>query len=1096
MNPHAGPPAGPARLSEEQELILAHPTDRPAVVDAGAGTGKTHTIVERVWHLHASNCCPASHILLLTFARKAAAELRSRLVQRLGGQAPVCSTFHAFAWSVLSAHPYDAGLAPETTVLEDPEARVEFRRAFEEFLADPTAGPTGFPLRPHNRDELARDLFNLLENFKQEGIALSDVARRAEAAADAFARIPYRELRKPYRRKVEGRDHKVELTITDQALRQEVAWEKQRIATCLAVWERFTQRLAARHALTYADLLLLAERALREDETLRRTLRQRYRLCIVDEYQDTDRAQHRFLQALFGDDVPCVMVVGDVLQSIFSFRGAHPANVDRIRQAPGVACYSLHHNRRSRQEILDLAHTIVRQAHPQAAVLQAARGAAQTQIVEAASIWGPSGVFVPAELAREHEAEWVARHIRAALDAGLRIERDGRVEPLQPRHIAILSRTKRNMQPVTDALVRYGVPFVFVGGTGFYDAPEIRDAVAWIRLLADPLDAPAAARALQSPTVGASDAVAARVAAGIDADETAFARRVLTQELPTADGPEDLDRAAAEACRRMRTILDRLAPYASAPLTFAVRAVLDATQAESHYRAGGDPRGAQALANLARLEALARSFAQNMPAAQPADFVTFMRELEDVDFDEREADVSSADAVTIATIHAAKGLEWPYVFVLGVWPRLSDRTRLRIDPATGALLYADNPDGSRSFHYESVRRHADGQGYVQPEAAGPDPSEETRLFYVALTRARDRLFVSGPRGKPSKGKPYGSAHRYLEAVYHWLQHRDWPADQPAPNVLPSRRAVAVPPLASASAPAVPTRPADERSAMTGGVLSYSLIAAYEQCPRQARYKSVLGLPGVRIAAGTPAQRVATALAAIGLPQADDPDATPDAAELAAPDSLLGSSDYGLVLHKACERWARDRKTGQPELPASQYVHEAAGQLGLTIEEAQAAQAVQALAGIARALDGWQPLHVEAPFLLDLGEGDRPLLVRGYLDLLAQDAQGRPCLVDYKTGKPRAQYALQLALYAEAARRVYGLDDVRCYVGHVDGARFRLKEVQPVPAAEMRRRVLDVRAGLTGNDDTARPGEWCWTCPYRKAPCLAYTSARRHVAAKR
>ncbi len=1065
-------------LTSAQRRVVDHPLGKPGVVEAGAGTGKTFTIVERVAALHENDICPADRILLLTFARKAAAELRARIARRLNDKTPTCLTFHAFAWSILSSHAYDVGISPEATILEDADARVEFHKAFDEFLDDPKAAASGFPLRTFNCEEIRTALFSIDQRLKQEGLSIEAFRERALTATKAFSAVGYRELLEPYRRPQRGQSHKPVARTYDDAFEKEMAWEQARIKACADILLRFTERLAARNALTYADILVRAERALRENDALRDEVRERYRCCIVDEYQDTDPAQHRLLEALFGAGLASVMVVGDPLQSIFSFRGARPENVAVFLRAPEAVRYTLLENRRSRQEILDLAHASVAVAHNDAQALRGERGVAGEQIVHVTSLWTPGNArYLPADEARQLEATAVAQRICQLLASGQTVSVGEKSEPIAPRHIAILSRTKKNVQPVTRALLDAGVPFKLVGGVGFYEAPEIRDVLAWIRLLANPFDSHAVARALQSSAIGASDAVVAQLARGISRDETAFARRALLEDLPE----DAFDEPAREAARKMRGLLDALAPHAALPLVGALRAVFDTTGIERTYREGHGPRADQALANLVKLEALARSFVAYTPNAQPADFVSFMNELELVDFDEREADVSSSDAVTIATIHAAKGLEWPFVFVLGVWPKLPNELRLFMDKKTGALLYAENPDGSRSFHYESVTRGADERGFVPRKDGGKENPEERRLLYVALTRARDRLFISGLRFKPSKAHPDGKPHDYVQEIYDWLSARAWAADELAPSDVPifaafDRRPAAVSLWSGGPAVTGTGTSGSARETTLALPLSYSLVASFERCPRQATFKLMMRLPEVGENQKQRRHQLQT-------------EEMLDPSELAAPDSLLGAGEYGQVLHKALERWAVDKRNSATIKSPVAYLDGAARLLDVTLSKKQRDEAQAALDRGLRELREWQPVHIEAPFTVDFGEEGKPLLVSGYLDLLARNADGQICLVDYKTGDRAADHALQLALYQFAADEVYGVKNPACFVGQIDGQDFSLQPVDPVAPAALRARILAVRDGLLAFEDRAIAGAWCWTCGYRDAPCRDYRVTR-------
>jgi len=1079
----------PVELTPAQRAVVDHPIEHPAVVHAGAGTGKTFTIVERVAMLLERKVCRADQILLLTFGRKAAAELRARIARRLGETAPECHTFHGFAWNVVSSHLYDAGLSPETAVIEDADARVEFKNAFDDFLNDVRSAHSGFPLRPFNRDEIRSQLFVLRESLKERGLTVDGFRERALAAADRFASVTYRELRRPYAKRYRGKDHASIATITDDELARQTLEEKARVEAVTDIFKRFDHSLADRHVLTYADILERAEVMLRNDATLRGELRARYRCCIVDEYQDTDRAQHRFLEALFGSGLERIMVVGDVLQSIYSFRGAHPGNVQAFRDAPRASVYPLLENRRSLQEILDLAHHAVLPAHANALPLVAQRGSAGAQNVHVSSVWlddasasdgaGTTG-YLPFDEARKLEAKAVARRIRSLLAGGAVVETgQGVREPIAPRHIAILSRTKTNVGPVTDALLAAGIPFRLVGGVGFYDAPEIRDALAWLRLLADPFDSHAVARALASAVIGADDAAVARLAQRDAHDATSFARHVLTADIAAED---DAGVAARDAAQRLRELLDDLSAFAALPLLGALDAVFERTGMRRHHETSRDARARQALANLEKLEALARGFARDNPGAHPADFVAFIDELEVIDFDEREADVPSSDAVTISTIHSAKGLEWPVVFVLSVWPALRAKARLSVD-TDGALLYAEGADGSRPFHFEAVNEGADEHGIVPRKDGDTDggeedddeaDAEEWRLLYVALTRARDRVFVSGLRNKPSKQNPLGSLNKYLKRIYQWLEERAWVPDERVPRANgPVFVSPAPAPRRAAGVAAAPTAVATKY----GTPLSYSLIAAFEQCPRRATYRTILRVPEV----GTAERRHR---ARRGWDELESRD-------LSADDSLLRSGDYGEVLHKALELWALSRVSGAEARSADDLIGLAASVLALSPAASQARTAARALARIEREFANWMPLHVEAPFTLDFGTEGSPLLVYGYLDLLARDHAGQVCLVDYKTGGVRgARVELQLALYAAAARRVYGLDVERCLVGRIEDDTFSLEPVATVSDDELHSTIVRVRNGLLARDVQPKAGAWCGTCGYRAAPCMDFKKAKR------
>src|ERR1700694_3365493 len=1061
-------PAAIATLSPEQHAAVHHPLGKPAVVDAGAGTGKTFTIVERVAMLHEGGLLSADKILLLTFARKAAAELRGRIAQRLHGVRPHCSTFHAFAWKVLSERAYDIGLSPEADVIEDVDARVIFRNVFREYLQRPNAPQCGFPLRLYNQEEVLAGLFGISQDLKQQGISIAEFRQRALAAADQFARIPFRVIRKPYKTKRHDKDL---ARISDSDLAREVAEEKARVETAASIFSLFEQHLAERKLLTYADILHRAEAAINANPDLQRELVERYPYCIVDEYQDTDLAQHRLLVAIYGSDLSRVMVVGDVLQSIYAFRGANPENIDLIKATPGAVAYPLVKNRRSLQEILDLAHATITRAHENAARLSGERGSADQQVIEVSSLWtGEKGEHLPADEARIVEAAAVRRQLAKLLDGKHMCEnRDGTSTPLTAKDVAILSRTKMNVQPVTEALLSAGIPFRLVGGVGFYDAPEIRDALAWVGLLADPFDAYAIARALQSPVIGLSDVAMTQIAHGLQTDATALSRRVLVESLDaqTLTSPDSRERLT-----KFHDLVDALAPQAALPLSGALAAVLETTGLLEHWQTSTAPRAPQALANLAKLETLAREFAEKTPGAQALDFIEFIGELERVDYDEREADVTAEDVVTISTIHAAKGMEWPIVFVLGVWPVARSQPRLRLDEQSGALLYAESPDGTRPFHYSVVDEGVDANGVVvddEDEEKREQQAEERRLFYVALTRARDRVYVSGLRGRPSKANSDGKPHEFLESVYAWFEQRAWVADRPVPEEPVTLYRALVPHDSKARPSSARLVPAEAARAVPP--LSYSLVAGYERCPRRITYKLMFRLPEVM-------HPDSARRAQLG---------EEDAGESRVPeDSLLKAGEYGSLVHKALELWGPDKRAGAAAASSAAYVEAACRFLDVSPVHAQRHQAESVLARVMQQFAGWTPLHVEAPFTLAFGTEDSPLLVSGFIDLIALDEDGHVCVLDYKSGSIHDEsYALQVALYQRAAELVYGLKDALGFIARVAGDSFSVEPVDPVSPETLAQRILRVRHGLRHCNATPRAGAWCFQCPYRGAPCQDY-----------
>jgi superfamily I DNA/RNA helicase len=1058
-----GERAGSAPTGQQRQ-VMDHGMSPPAVVDAGAGTGKTYTIVERVAHLQSSGRCDARSILLLTFSRKAAAELRGRIIRRLGPgiDPPECATFHAFALSVLKEHAFELDLSPDSTLVNDVDARVEFWNVFDEFVrGDASLGAANFALRFGVSDDLRTALFDIRQQLRDTGVSLARFEARALAAADAFGAITHRRL---YVEMAKG--DKTIAEIGDDDFRREMEEERARAVAAATLFQRFDDRLRERNAMTYADLLDIAERAVRELPSVAESLRARYRHCIVDEYQDTDPRQVRLLKAIFGDRCERVMVVGDPRQSIYAFRGARPDNVTDFQDLPDCTLYSLTDNRRSRQEILDLAHSIISRHTGDPAPLRAVRGPAASPVVHAASTWAPRGERAPrVVVSREREARWVAAKIVELLASGRTIERldePGSFEPISPRHIAILSRNKTKLRPLIDALHAHNIPFRQYGGAGFYDAPEVLDALAWFRLTADPLDDNAVARVLSAPSIGLADASITELCRDMP-DGGSLCRAALIEPLPAG-----LDAAGRARIERLRNTIAQLEEYSGAPLAIAWEAMLDRSGLVLAVEAAGGERRDQARANIEKLSAMVRTFADRNLGARAVDFTRYVHELDRANAEDQEADPPSADAVSLMTIHAAKGLEWPVVFVVDVWPRPPAGQRRAWIDSSGALLVSEGSNGKKPFHAQSVSLHDNGTGLVRKgpgeEQRADREREERRLFYVALTRARDELYVSGPRLSPSATNPAGKPSEYLAEVLDWIERRSWQTiDEPAARTSslaesgnkPS--AGVAPPLGDFLMGRVVVSPAVP-------VLSFSTVAQFELCPRQANYRLAYRLP--RLARGV-ASNDSVREASTGTEDGDDrPQPTPH--------SLLSLGVYGELVHLALELWAR-----KPDSAGVEYVREAVETLGIRPSKDDRARGVRSVDAAIGMLTGWRPVLIEAPFALDF-DGTA---VSGFIDLVAEDPAGRAFVLDYKTGAGSAQsYALQLGLYRQAAGEAYGLRIDGCRIIRVTDDGCAIETVDLPALDEIAARVGAAARGIRDVDLTPLPGEHCSYCPYRAAPC--------------
>jgi DNA helicase-2/ATP-dependent DNA helicase PcrA len=626
----------------EQQRRAATQHGGPLLVLAGAGTGKTRTLVARAAWLHGSQGVPASRILLLTFTRRAASDMLARAAAWFDGSSGrICGgTFHAIAHKIIRQHAESFSLPPQFTILDQGDAT---------------------------------DLLDVLR--PDHGLdGTGQRAPRAPACADIYTRCVNT-----------GRP-------VSEVVTAGFPWCKPFTAQLAALFRAYTARKRARNLLDFDDLLLLWQAAL-ADPAAGPVLRGMFDAVLVDEYQDVNAVQASIVRLLQpdGKQLTCV---GDDAQAIYGFRGADPAHLRQLTaDYQGLDIVRLDRNYRSRQGILGLANVI----RPSAPGLDL-------------TLTGDRGPGMAPLLVRCHDEATQAREICTRV---LEAHEDGAAL----RDQAVLVRAAHHSDLLEIELSARKVPYVKFGGLRFTDTAHVKDFVAAARIIVNPADELAWFRLL-------------RLHEGIG---PAHARRILDALDPGGDtGPPDawapaVEAAPARSRRALAATLGRLA---------------DAAQ----HIAGGQIAGGQATAVLALLDPLIRARYPDATARisdlqRLADAAAAQPSLHDV-LAELTLDppVSSSDLagpprldedyLTISTIHAAKGLEWPIVHL----PHL-------VDGALPSDMALGDPGGL---------------------------AEEHRLFYVAVTRARDHLYLYAPqrlhvhrRGRDDR-HGFGQLTRFLD----------------------------------------------------------------------------------------------------------------------------------------------------------------------------------------------------------------------------------------------------------------------------------------------------------------------------------------------
>jgi DNA helicase-2/ATP-dependent DNA helicase PcrA len=603
----------------------------PLLVLAGAGSGKTRVLTTRIARLIEHHGVDPSRILAVTFTNKAAGEMKERIA-RLLGRTPAgmwVGTFHAIGARMLRAAPHLAGRTAAFTIYDQDDTQSVVKRVMERHRIDP-------------------------KRFTPRGVhaAISD-AKNALVAPDEYERLAM----DPFSRAV------------------------------AVVYRDLGEALRLANAVDFDDLLVLPVRMLAEHGPELDRYRRKFQHILVDEYQDTNRAQYRLIELLAGGHGN-VCVVGDDDQSIYGWRGADIRNIlDFTKDFPDAHVVRLEENYRSTPEVLDLANVVIR-----------ANTGRMGKTLRATHRSGERVTAVRC-LDERDEADFVVEELAA---------RRAQSSSLTLRDIAVLYRTNAQSRALEEALRRRAIPYRIVGAVRFYDRREIRDLMSYLKLVANPADDEAFRRAVAVPRRGLGDATIAQLSAA--------ARGAGVPLLAAAVRPdciETLRPAARSALGEFAALIGRFREAArEAAVDELLRDIVEALRYDEYLRADG-PESADRLDNVRELiTGAAETVAdeEGEVGLTPLDHF-LQRAMLVSELDKLGPD---ADAVTLMTLHNAKGLEFPLVFISGLEDGLFPLARAYDEPA---LL-----------------------------------EEERRLFYVGITRAERKLYLSHAEERRRNGE--------------------------------------------------------------------------------------------------------------------------------------------------------------------------------------------------------------------------------------------------------------------------------------------------------------------------------------------------------
>ena len=659
------------KLNPEQNAAVTH-IDGPLVVLAGAGSGKTRVITQRIAHLLQNGHAKPGQILALTFTNKAANEMRSRVAGLIGKDAAskvFLGTFHSFCLRVLRREIERLGYRKNFSVSSESDVRTILRRVLDDMDGV--------------KDSFSPKLFlERITSIKNSGETSEGPDVEEEKDSDTETEAKYRK------------------------------WLP-------AIYEKYQSALRAANTLDFDDLLVLTVELWHKHPEVLERYQNRFRYILVDEYQDTNAIQYRMLRALAGERAN-LFVVGDDDQSIYGWRGADIRNIlDFESDYPGAQIVKLEQNYRSTQTILDAANAVIgrnKQRRPKKLWSALGEGRAIDHIITADS---------------EHEAETAVEWLQHVMQRAGGSFGD----------FAVLYRSNIQSRPFEIAFRRAGIPYVVRGGQDFFERTEVRDVLAYLRVIANPNDEAAVLRVVNVPRRGVGDAALHHIHDVCREEGISFGKA-----MRRASERGTLSSRASQGIGEFLALVNGFRAQfqsRSRAIPDLIHGLIDASGYRAEMRRLAKTPG-QWVQRNENLDAVTQAAEQYCESTRTPSLTEFLDQcsLEPPD-DPRRSDKRDDRSATLMTIHSAKGLEFPFVFIVGV--------------EEGLMPHDKN-------------------------VLGPGLEEERRLFYVALTRARRHvtLFEAIERDRHGRSRPTTTS-RFLAELPEGsvnIRHR---ASRPTPE---------------------------------------------------------------------------------------------------------------------------------------------------------------------------------------------------------------------------------------------------------------------------------------------------------------------------
>ena len=975
-------------ISKEQQQAIDC-LEGPSLIIAGAGTGKTTVLTEKIKKIVVSKKVSPERVLALTFTEKAAHEMETRVDQALplGYFQTWVMTFHGFADILLREHGIHIGLSPSYQILSEAESVLFLRQHLSEFSVDyffSTGNPTGF-------------IDNALKHFSR---------LRDENITTEEYRLYATKLVK-------------------KATNEEEQLEAQKTTELAKLYQQFEQLKLKHSYLDYGDLIFYLLALLKKRPNILKKLRQQFLYCLVDEFQDTNIVQYELLKALYPTkEKSNLTVIGDDNQSIYKFRGASVSNIlSFTADYHNSRTFVLNTNYRSYQEILDSSYCLITHNNPD--TLEARLGINKKLV----SSRGSKKQALP-ELLVGSDDEQEADNIVKTINKLTKKEPD-----LNLNEIAILVRAASHAKPIIQALERHGIPYQFLGPTLLYYKPEIRDLIALLKFLQHSQDSASLMRVLSmsifaldrselvyllsfakrtSRSLMESLVILKQLYGGVDDPElTQYRKNIPYLKAKTRDKLLKLEALLIDLIQKTGKLSATATLYRFLEKSGYLKILAEVKSEAQEERLHNITRF------FNRLKKIPGQYGEPT-VNEVIEHIDLSLELgdspraEDFDFEKEQA-------VNILTAHSAKGLEFKVVFMGSLThDRFPTRRRGEALPIPEALIKEKLPQGD--FHVQ----------------------EERRLFYVAMTRAKDRLYFTFAKQylgnkRPKKISPFVVEALGKKQVEHIFGLKQSQEQQLSIFELSKQ-------ISSFKKP--------NQKPVEYGInqFSYSQIEAYDRCPKLYEYRYLLRVP------------------------------EPESSALS----------FGSSIHRSLELFYKEVINGQKVnlnilLNYYQRSFLPFGYLSKALQERTFKHGQKLLTNYFNQY--FQPqkkiLATEKRFRLKLKDEDNEYLLTGVIDRLDQDKDSYE-IIDYKTGKMPVESALrnslQLGIYALAASSKdflnVPLDKIKLTYYYLEqGKRFEVQTNQS-KVEKTKIKVLTTLSKLTAGDFTPNPGFHCDFCPFK------------------